>query len=78
MDSRAITRLLLIASIGLTVSGLLFFGIYLLAEPQNKICIILALINLLLANLFYLLRRQERTTIFENKRKGNESNHVSL
>lgn len=77
-DCTLIPRLLLIASVGLAISGLLLFGIYLLAEPKDEIYIILAFSNFVLATLFSLLRRQQKRALIENEQKGNENSHVSL
>ena len=58
MDNQTISKLLLIASVGLTLAGILFLCFSIFTEPKNTTYLSIALGSILLANLFNLIRAQ--------------------
>lgn len=58
MDNQTISKLLLIASVGLTLAGILFLCLSIFTEPKNTTYLSIALGSILLANLFNLIRAQ--------------------
>lgn len=56
MNVNLVKKLLLIASISLTASGIIFLSLSIFTEPKNTAYLSLALGSILLANLFNLIR----------------------
>ena len=56
MNVHLVKKLLLIASISLTASGIIFLCLSIFTEPKNTAYLSLALGSILLANLFNIIR----------------------
>lgn len=56
MNDKIIRRLLIIASAGLAVSGIIFSCIYIFEETKNNTYLCLALGSIVLSNLFNVVR----------------------
>jgi len=56
MDGKTIKTLLLIASVTLTLSGIIFLCLSIFTEPKNTVYLSLALGSIVLANLFNVIR----------------------
>ncbi len=58
MDKKLIGKLLMIASIGLLLSAVIFICLCLFSAEENNTYLVIALCNLVLSNLFSIIRGQ--------------------